>query len=302
MKRLIVAAASVGALSLALVAGPASAGATTGSKAIAPRSVRPHSTAVVTVSPDSNLKNGQVVAVQGSGFPGTATLDLTECNADGGGPGPTAGQCDLKALKLPKTGPTGAFHTTFKIVDGTMTAGKTGVSCPQNFVQAQHAVACIIGAEDLTTNQFAFAAITFVAPPLKFSYSKSTIIGGKQTYKVTIKESGDYAGVKPAPDNAGGFFVIGAYGTAKPPSRDCQGTTSTKGKTWNPPGLPACTDFYGEVVQINWAGKKLGLVRVGAKTPGSFTVTIAHADAGKYAVEALGLTSGEKLTATAVVP
>jgi len=45
------------------------------------------------------------------------------------------------------------------------------------------------------------------------------------------------------------------------------------------------------------------LLRVGGnKYAGGFTFVVKAADAGKYSIEALGLVSGEELTATADVP
>jgi len=301
MKRLIVAAAGAGALSLALIAGPITAGASTGARATASRADRPHTAAVVTVTPHANLKAGTVVTVTGSGFPDGVSYIYTECNADGGGPGATTGSCDTSAIKTGTTSGTGTFSGTYTIVAGQMTKGKNGTACAQSVTQAQHAVACIIGAVTglgTKTEDFAFSPILFTAPPLTFTYAKSVMSGGVQTYSIKITEAGDY--VLHAGQNNGGYLVIGAYGSAVPPSRVCQGTTT--GKTWKPPSLPACTKFFGEVVQINFHGKKIALLRVGANDPGSFSWTIKSAKPGKYSIQALGLVSGESVTDTATVP
>jgi hypothetical protein len=248
------------------------------------------------------LKAGDVVTVTGSGFPDSAGYILAECNADGGGPGATTGSCDTAAIKTGNTSGTGTFSNTFTIVYGQMTKGKNGTACPQSVSQAEHAVACIIGAVTglgTKTEEFAFAPINFTAPALTFSYAKSVMDGSVQTYSIKITESGDY--VLHSGNNNGGYLVIGAYGTANPPSRVCQGTTN--GKTWKPPGLPACTKFFGEVVQINFHGKKIALVRAGGATdPGGFTWTIKSAMPGSYSIQALGLVSGESVTDTATVP
>jgi len=184
MKRLILAATSVGAMTLALVAGTVPAGASAGS---APRSVRPHTTPALTVTPHANLVNGTKVTVTGSGFAANATLYVTECNADGAGPGETSGSCDLTELATPKTNSSGAFTTTYTIVDGPMKSGTADVNCPQDEAQADNSVECVVGAADLTTKQFAFSAINFAAPALALTYAKGGVFNGKQSYSVTIK-------------------------------------------------------------------------------------------------------------------
>jgi hypothetical protein len=293
MKRLIVAAASVGVLLLALV-GTTAAGASTAHTSL-PR-VRGTAAPVVTVSPNSNLTNGEKVTVTGSGWPAKTSLIVLECNADGAGPGDTSGSCDEAAGQLlsPKTSATGTFTVKYPIAVGAMKAGGTNNNCPQGLRQAQHSVECIIGVADLGASIYSFVPIHFAAPALTFTYTKSTVIGGHQSYKVVITEAGDYA------PNIGGFDVIGAYGTDTPPSRDCQGS-SNDSTVWNPPNLPPCTIHFGEAVEILWGGKKIGLIRVGVASPGAFTFTIQHAFAGSHTAEALD-GNGEKATGTAVVP
>jgi hypothetical protein len=189
---------------------------------------------------------------------------------------------------------TGTFSISYPIAVGAMKAGGTNNNCPQGARQAEHSVECIIGVADLKTSTYTFVPIHFTAPALTFTYTKSTVIGGQQSYSVLITESGDYA------TNVGGFDVIGAYGTGTPPSRLCQGS-SNDSTVWNPPNLPVCTIHFGEAVEILWGGKKVGLIRVGVASPSAFTFTIHHAFAGSHTAEALD-GNGEKATGTAVVP
>ena len=162
-RRLLAAAAGLGALSLALVGGT-TAGASTLNKAT-PSTTPPPS---VAASPNANLKAGSVVTVTGSGWPDKKTVLITECNADGGGPGDLAGSCDTAAghLEGVKTSSKGTFTTKYTIVTGPMTAGKPDNDCPQGAVQASDAVQCVIGAAYLTTGAFAFALLHFAAPSL----------------------------------------------------------------------------------------------------------------------------------------
>jgi hypothetical protein len=288
-RRLIAAAAALGALSLALVGGATVAGASTAKPSAAPA-------VSITASPNANLNSGASVTVTGSGWPDNASVVLVECNADGAGPGDTAGSCNLKGLKPVTTSATGTFSGSISIITGAMTAGKPNNACPQGVKQAEAAVECVIGAADLGTKQFAFAPIHFTAPALSFSFAKASPIDGHATFSMKITESGDYL-------STGGFDVIGAFGTASPPSRLCQGSSNGK-STWTPPGLPVCTKFFGEVVQINLNGKKVELLRVdSASTPGDFSWTLPHTPPGThYTVEAIGLVSGDTLTGTTTVP
>ena len=292
MKRLIVAAASVGALSLGLVS--FAAGAANAAPAAKPH-VSPRATPTITVSPHANLIAGAKVTIVGTGFPASALVVYAECNGDGALGGDTKG-CDISTAGKTTTNAKGGFTATgFKIVVGKV-GTSTPSNCAQNTTQASKAVECLIGAATTTGSVFALQPITFAAPALTFSYVKGAMVGGVQTYNTTIKESGDYVAQKSGLNN-GGYFVIGETSTG---SKSCQGTTN--GKTWSPPGLPACTKELGEVVQVNWNGRKVALVRVGVRTPGTFSWLIKNATPGKHSVEALGLTSGEKLTGTATVP
>jgi hypothetical protein len=291
-RRLIAAVACVGALSFALVGG-ATAGASTARNA-KPSTAAPAS---ITVSPSANLKRGSVVTVSGSGWVPKHNIVIVECNADGSGPGPTAGSCDTTALKVATVSSSGTFSTTFTIVVGAMASGKTLNECPQTAAQAVHAVYCIIGAADLSTKPetFALQPIHFSAPPLSITFAKASPINGHPTYSMKITDTGDYAA------GYAGFEVIGAAGADH--SRECQGSSNGK-STWTPPGLPVCTVIFGEVVQINLNGRKVMLLRVGgSSSPGDFSWTLPHTPPGiHYTIEALGLESGEELTTTATVP
>jgi hypothetical protein len=295
MKRLIVAAATMGVISLALVGISGTAGASTAHQAASARTAT--TAAVVTVTQNANLKGGDSVTVAGSGFPDKATLVVAECNADGDGPGALGGSCDTGKLGSVKTSSTGTFSTKFTVIQGDMST-HVDTSCPQGLVQVQHSVECIIGVADLSSDPviFAYAAIHFTAPALKLTYTKSTVVNSVQTYSVKISETGDYA------PNVGGFDVLGRVSPTNN-SEACQGS-SNDSTVWTgegAPGLPACTVHLGEVIEVKFGGKKVGLER--ATVSGAFTWTIAHAIAGKtYSVEALGLTSSEELTASAVTP
>ncbi len=295
MKRWIVAVAGAGALSLALV-GTVSAGATTKPAGGAARAVKPHTTPTLTLSKGANLLNNTIITVSGSGFGPSDGVIFTECNGDGAGPGPFSGSCFIAGAVTVKASPTGTFSHTFKVRDAAMSSGHSGVSCPQNYLQAEHAVECFIGAEDSTTDTFALIPILFAAPPLKATVTKSTVVKGQQTYSVKINETGDYQGAKP-PTNNGGFLIIGETASG---NRTCQGTTN--GKTWTTPGWPPCTKFLGEPVDITRNKVKVALFRVNAATGGTFSYTFPHLTKGTYTIGALGLVSGESLSTTVTVP
>jgi Neocarzinostatin family len=301
MKRQTMAALGGGLACLALLASAAAAGAAPVQR-LAPRHpVTAKATPTIKITPNANLKAGEKVKVTGSGWPKKTKLIVAECNFDGAGPGALNGSCDTSALATPTTSSTGTFSTSFTVVGGTMSAGKSDDDCAQGKIQAEHSVQCIIGAAQLNSTtlaieKFAYGSIFFTAPKVTFKYTKSTKVDGKQTYTVKVTEAGGYT--KPS---VGGFEIIGAVGKTKPWSTKCQSSRNDK-STWSQVKLPACTHHYGEEVEIKWNGKNLAKVEVSATPPGAFSYTIDNVKAGKHAFEALGLTSSEKVTATADVP
>jgi hypothetical protein len=85
-------------------------------------------------------------------------LIIAECNADGDGPGPTKGSCDLtRSKRAPVTTTSiGTFSTTFTMLAGTMKKGLTDNSCTQGDGQAEHSVQCIIAVADFKAKKLVF--------------------------------------------------------------------------------------------------------------------------------------------------
>jgi hypothetical protein len=112
----------------------------------------------LTVTPSTDLVDGQLVSVSISGFPATTSIGVVECalgavNANG---------CDLRTLQYPTTDANGHVVTPF-IVGAKLSTANGPVDC--------RTTACSIGAGTFDQSATAGAPITFnptapLAPPL----------------------------------------------------------------------------------------------------------------------------------------
>lgn len=84
--------------------------------------------ASLSVSPSSDLKNGQTVTVKGSGYPANLAVYVLECANLQGSNGEG---CDLSNLKQVTTSSSGAFTTTLTVKTGTIGNGScdAGSTC-----------------------------------------------------------------------------------------------------------------------------------------------------------------------------
>jgi hypothetical protein len=298
MKKQTLVAVSAGLMCVTLFAGTTVAGAAT-----VRRSAQRHRAAAappsIKITPAANLVAGESVTVTGAGFPAEASLIIAECNADGDGPGPTKGSCDLSRSERGSVTTTaiGTFSTTFTIIVGTMKKEVPDNSCAQGDVQAEHSVQCVIAAADFKAKKLVYAPIFFAAPKLLITFTYPGVL----PIEVTIRESGGYTS-----SAVGGFEIIGAVGEAEPPSRACQGSRNDS-TVWTGSmslGLPACTRQFGEHVRIKLLRgtqmKYEATVRVSTHHPGAFSYTFSVPNRDEYSVDVLGMTSGEELTGTAL--
>src|SRR4051812_32179969 len=89
-------------LAVALLAGGLVAAAPAAAVGAATRA---DNTAMVSATPNSNLKDGQQVTVTGTGYPPNVTTDLVQCEQGAG--------CDFSNLQLQTTDADGNYTTTF---------------------------------------------------------------------------------------------------------------------------------------------------------------------------------------------
>lgn len=296
MNRRLLVIAMAGAVPLGLLAvSTSTAGAATPRHAVTPRHAR--ATASITLSQYANIKGGQVLTVAGKGFPAGGSLAIAECNGDGYGPGALAGSCDLAKLGSATASSSGTFSSSFTVVSGNMSS-KAYTGCPAGAAEAAHSVTCFIAVADLKAGTFAYRAFFFQPPALQLTYAKSTVVDGRQTYRVTITEG---VGFK---NGLGGYFDLGWVQTSKGRNYVCQASLNNSTVWTGSISLhsPACNVHEGELADISWTNVFAGQIRVGVRLPGAFSYVIAHARAGDHAIKVVGLASGQTLTATADVP
>jgi neocarzinostatin family protein len=134
-----------------VAAGPAAvAGAATGSPG----------TATLEATPHSNLRDGQMVTVEGSGYPANVTTDLVQCEQGVG--------CDFGTLFLQDTDADGNYTTTFP-VRRILSLGSGTVDCATK----QDCVLVSLDITDISDGIGAQTAITFdpnapFKPPVHF--------------------------------------------------------------------------------------------------------------------------------------
>ncbi len=79
----------------------------------------------ISVTPHTNLADGEIVHVSGSGFPDSVTLGVAECAA--GGP-VAVSDCDISTAQLLKSSSTGTFAISY-YVDRYITVGRKSIDC-----------------------------------------------------------------------------------------------------------------------------------------------------------------------------
>src|SRR5262249_41169349 len=91
-------------LAVAILAGCVVAGAPAAAVGAA---VRGGTATTLTVTPSTNLKDGQSVTVTGAGYPANVTTDLVQCEQSVG--------CDFSNLQLQQTDDSGGYTTTYDV-------------------------------------------------------------------------------------------------------------------------------------------------------------------------------------------
>ncbi|MDX6287192.1 MAG: hypothetical protein QOG53_2677 [Frankiales bacterium] len=79
----------------------------------------------VTITPDTGLKNGQVVQVVGKGYTAGKQYGVTECGDKGAATG--AGDCDLRGIKVGTADPSGTVTVAFPVAKGPF--GTNNINC-----------------------------------------------------------------------------------------------------------------------------------------------------------------------------
>ncbi len=114
----------------------------------------------VSVTPSTNLTNGQVVEISGSGFSANASLVVIECAAGSIG----AANCDVAHYARPDADANGMVTTTFPVASSFVLKDGTTIDC------AASAAACFLAVADLSdfananSVPLTFAAATPSAP------------------------------------------------------------------------------------------------------------------------------------------
>jgi hypothetical protein len=139
----------------------AACGSSGGSKSSDTTTTKPKSTSTttkapaqtVTITPSTNLTNGQVVTVVGKGFkPGATNIGANECAAKGDQTG--AGDCDLGGTKTAVPDSSGTVTFQFAVNKGPFGANQIVCSASQK---------CLVSVSELiaTPTQEADADISF---------------------------------------------------------------------------------------------------------------------------------------------
>ena len=102
-------------------------GAPTPSLTVPPGSAPTGRLRVATVTPDTGLQPGQMVAVHWSGFDPGAKVNVVECSRN---PPSGPGDCDLGHARLFLDDPTGTGSTSFTVQTGTVGGGRCGSGDP----------------------------------------------------------------------------------------------------------------------------------------------------------------------------
>jgi Neocarzinostatin family len=117
-------------------------------------------TAAIKATPHANLRDGQAVTVDGTGYPANVTTDLVQCEQGVG--------CDFSSLQLQGTDADGNYTTTIA-VRRILTLGEVTVDCATK----QDCVLVSLDISDTTSGIGAQTSITFdpnapFKPPLHF--------------------------------------------------------------------------------------------------------------------------------------
>lgn len=103
----------------------------------------------ITVTPNTNLTNGQSVSVSGSGYAPGLTLYAIECLATA----TSITGCDTSTATIVKESATGTFTQAFAVVTGTVGSGTCGTTSTD--------LTCIVEVADQAQTNSANAPITF---------------------------------------------------------------------------------------------------------------------------------------------
>ncbi len=287
MRRLMAAFLAVGLLTGAIIAL---------SNQGASASLRPHlKVATLALGKSTNLKNGQLITVKGSGFTPKVAVDVLECNLDAA---ETVDEdaCDLGTAKLNvAVNTSGDFTIDFTIAEGNINKAGDGAKysyCPQSQLQVQHGVTCDLLAIDYEDSPVTEAAITplWFAPPAP----KVKLVKSGNNYNAEVTVSGAYktaavAGI----GGVGGFAFWGTSGTGGSGTQLCQGN-STGTSTWPSAGFPLCKSSVGEAVKIYVGPKMVHQMRVSTSgaTTGGLVYTIKKVAAGTHTLKIVGDSKG----------
>ena len=110
---------------------------------------------VLVVTPATNLTNGQVVSVAGTGFTPSDSVFVIECLATST---PTSQQCDLPTATPETVSATGTVSASFTVTTGTIFGTTT---CGTNSSDSSN---CIIAVGNISGGDSAGALITFAIP------------------------------------------------------------------------------------------------------------------------------------------
>ena len=91
-----------------------------GSKTTIPIPPQPKTDLHATVTPNTNLSNGQTVTIHWSGYLPGMTVNIVECSSD------SAAGCDIAGGRILTPDPTGTGTTTLTIVEGKVGTGNCG--------------------------------------------------------------------------------------------------------------------------------------------------------------------------------
>ncbi len=269
------------------------------SPAPAPGSVKAQaSSAQITVTPNSNLSNGQQVQVKGSGFAASSAGGMAECN---GAPNQPNDQvygnnvpvgCTNPLQTLVATDATGSFTYTFTIKTGTIgppTQGKDSSGgdsaadsakypCPPTAAQQAQGITCSITYGDASGNQ-ASANITFAGA------SSSTGSNGPAATGTTAAGAGGSPGTTAAGGSGGGS------GSASGPTAGATDSAGGTGATAASGGGPLPFTGFGvgmwrlTLLGVLLCGLGISMV-VASRRPGAVRRRVTRA--GAFAVSTVG--------------